>query len=370
MSSDEQLSKAFEQALTLKEKPEGNETLAKLAHGLNDFQQAELHQWLTVSSRLPEGVEELNETLKGRSYLLDTQEASVADAVIFSRILPIIKSWTVDEVKAKRHIIRWADQIQNTINVDVSHRVAVNVELEAPREVKAKPKKETREGAPKETVPKETKKEKPEVQQPKNEREQKPVEKAIEKNGVKKEKKKKAPQPVKEEVPITPGMIDLRVGFIEKAVKHPDADSLYVSTIHMGDDEGPRTVCSGLVKYIPIEEMQGRFVVVVANLKPVTMRGIKSQAMVLCASNEDIVEFVNPPEGSKAGDKIFFESYDITPEAVLNPKKKIWETVQPDFATTDKFEVIYKKEGDEAKKLVNKAGQVCLVKSLVGAQVR
>lgn len=80
-----------------------------------------------------------------------------------------------------------------------------------------------------------------------------------------------------------------------------------MSTIDMGDEEGPRIVCSGLVNYVPIEEMQKRYVIVVANLKPVTMRGVKSCAMVLCASNKDdgVVEFVNPPEGSKPGDKIF-----------------------------------------------------------------
>nr|GMD82326.1 Retrovirus-related Pol polyprotein from transposon TNT 1-94 [Ipomoea batatas] len=48
-----------------------------------------------------------------------------------------------------------------------------------------------------------------------------------------------------------------------------------------------RTVVSGLVKYIPLEEMQNRKVFVLCNLKPATMRGIKSQAMVLAASNND-----------------------------------------------------------------------------------
>lgn len=46
-------------------------------------------------------------------------------------------------------------------------------------------------------------------------------------------------------------------------------------------------VVSGLVKHIPLEDMQGRSVVIVANLKPSNMRGIKSQAMVLAASSSD-----------------------------------------------------------------------------------
>ena len=46
-------------------------------------------------------------------------------------------------------------------------------------------------------------------------------------------------------------------------------------------------VVSGLAKYIPLEAMQGRRVVLVANLKPANMRGVKSQAMVLAATSTD-----------------------------------------------------------------------------------
>lgn len=194
-------------------------------------------------------------------------------------------------------------------------------------------------------------------------------------------------------------MIDLRVGHILKAIKHPDADSLYVSTIDMGDlnddgDSRPRTVCSGLVHHFSLEEMQNRMVVVVANLKPVKMRGIKSEAMVLCASGspsgslsdspsdspsngsskEEIVEFVNPPAGSKPGDRIFFESFGhVVPEPILSPKKKVWETLQPLFVTTSDLgvvTVVYRKEGESDKRLVNGRSEVCLVSSLVNAPVR
>jgi methionine--tRNA ligase beta chain len=102
-----------------------------------------------------------------------------------------------------------------------------------------------------------------------------------------------------------PGMIDIRVGRIRKAEKHPDADSLYVSHIDIGEDKD-RIVCSGLVKYIPLEEMQNRAVVCVCNLKEVKMRGITSQAMVLAASErvggdaeKEKVELVIPPPNTK-----------------------------------------------------------------------
>lgn len=46
----------------------------------------------------------------------------------------------------------------------------------------------------------------------------------------------------------------------------------------------PRTIVSGLVNYVPIEEMKDRMVVVLCNLKPAKMRGVESCGMVLCAS--------------------------------------------------------------------------------------
>lgn len=62
--------------------------------------------------------------------------------------------------------------------------------------------------------------------------------------------------------------------------------SLYVEQIDVGEAE-PRQVVSGLVKFVPEAEMRGQRVVVVANMKPANMRGVKSHAMVLCATSAD-----------------------------------------------------------------------------------
>lgn len=77
--------------------------------------------------------------------------------------------------------------------------------------------------------------------------------------------------------------MDIRIGKIVEVSKHPEADSLYVEKIDLGEEQ-PRTIVSGLVNFIPIEEMKDRMVVVLCNLKPAKMRGIESQGMVLCAS--------------------------------------------------------------------------------------
>lgn len=347
---------------------------------LNDEQKALESQWLTLSKRFPESIEQLNDSLRSSTFILGNAP-SAADVVVFSRILPIASKWTSKDYASYRHILRWIDLVQNTlVELPEGSKLKIDFSVEVPREIKEKKEKKDK-AAPAAAAPATTTEAKEgEGKKEKKQKGGKPDEETLKKlreeaAKAKKEKKAKAAadqaaKAAAEAVPPNPSLIDFRIGFIQKAVKHPDADSLYVSTIDAGDEEGPRTVCSGLVKHFPLEALQERYVVLVANLKPVTMRGIKSTAMVLCGSDDEKVEFVDPPAGVKPGDKVFFEGFDGTPEKVLNPKKKIWEAVQPSFSTNDALEVIYKQEGKPAAKLTNKEGQSFKVKSIVSANVR
>lgn len=162
-------------------------------------------------------------------------------------------------------------------------------------------------------------------------------------------KKKKQSKPSTDAKPkaaekeISIARLDIRVGLIKEVRKHPDADSLYVEEIDVGE-ESTRTVVSGLVKFIPIEEMQNRKVCVLCNLKPATMRKIKSHAMVLAVSNEDHskVELVDPPASAVVGERLIFPGFTGEPDAVLNPKNKVWETVQADLHTNGELVACYK----------------------------
>lgn len=133
--------------------------------------------------------------------------------------------------------------------------------------------------------------------------------------------------------------LDLRVGRIISLEPHPEADTLYVEQVDVGE-ESPRTIISGLVKYVPADQLEGRSVVVVCNLKPRKMRGIVSDGMLLCASNAEHtqVEPLLPPEGAQPGQRIHFGEGDgsdqpdpMTPNQVQ--KKKLFENVQPDLKT-------------------------------------
>lgn len=156
------------------------------------------------------------------------------------------------------------------------------------------------------------------------------------------DKKPKKEKPVvADEAAIDIGRLDMRVGRIVEVAKHPDADSLYVEQIECGEDR-PRTVVSGLVKFVPIEQMQGRMVVILCNLKPAKMRGVLSEAMVMCASSPEAVEVLTPPAGSVPGDLVHCDGYVRAPDAQLNPKKKIFETCAPDLKTNDALAACYK----------------------------
>lgn len=135
--------------------------------------------------------------------------------------------------------------------------------------------------------------------------------------------------------------LDMRVGKIVEVSRHPDADTLYLEKIDCGE-AAPRTVVSGLVRFIPIEEMQNRMVIALCNLKPAKMRGVTSEAMVMCASTPDKVEIMSPPDGAVPGDLIICEGYPRNPDPIMNPKKKIFETVAPDLKVNDNFVGTYK----------------------------
>ncbi|KAG8454121.1 hypothetical protein GDO86_000675 [Hymenochirus boettgeri] len=141
--------------------------------------------------------------------------------------------------------------------------------------------------------------------------------------------------------PIDVSRLDLRVGCILSAKKHPDADSLY------------------------IEEMQNRMAVLLCNLKPAKMRGVLSQAMVMCASSPEKVEILDPPSGAVPGDRIIFHGFPGEPDKELNPKKKTWEQIQPDLLTNKEGVATYKGVPFEVKEK-----GVCKAQTMSGSSIK
>ena len=112
-----------------------------------------------------------------------------------------------------------------------------------------------------------------------------------------KKEEKREITPIKEEITIEDfEKIDLRVVKVLACEPVKKAKKLLKLKIDLNGEE--RQVISGIAEYYKPEELVGKYVVLVANLKPVTLRGELSQGMILAASTDDdsLLKVVNPGE--------------------------------------------------------------------------
>lgn len=93
--------------------------------------------------------------------------------------------------------------------------------------------------------------------------------------------------------------MEMVVGEVLESKKHEKADKLLVSKVDIGGEV--RQIVSGIAGHVDPKEFVGKKVVVLANLKPVKIRGVESQGMIICAENEGKIEVVTSslPAGSK-----------------------------------------------------------------------
>ncbi|MGE4551530.1 MAG: methionine--tRNA ligase [Desulfovibrionaceae bacterium] len=80
--------------------------------------------------------------------------------------------------------------------------------------------------------------------------------------------------------------LDLRVGTVVAAEVHPDAERLLLVQVDLGEAAGPRQVVAGIAEHFAPDDLLGRQVVVVANLKPRKLRKQLSQGMILAVKSE------------------------------------------------------------------------------------
>ncbi len=97
--------------------------------------------------------------------------------------------------------------------------------------------------------------------------------------------------------------LDLRVGEVVEAKKHPNADKLLCLKVDLGEDS-PREIVAGLAQYYSPEEMISKKVVVVANLRPRKLRGVLSQGMVLAVHSSKGLKVLCAEEEVEAGSRI------------------------------------------------------------------
>uniref|UniRef100_A0A7N0TBT8 tRNA-binding domain-containing protein n=1 Tax=Kalanchoe fedtschenkoi TaxID=63787 RepID=A0A7N0TBT8_KALFE len=313
----------------------------------------EVMKWVAFAEEFPSDsmtafdvVNRLNEELGTKSVLLGSGlSVSEADVVVFSTLHSFVKGLSKSNLQKIPHVMRWVDWVQNHKNLEGSIE-KILIQKSTFDSQKAKPVVKMDKDSNAESIAQPTEKATP--SQAVTDSKKSDVTKKEKAPVVKEEKKvvadkKKASEVVDNEKELSVSLLNLQVGLIRKAWKHPSADSLLVEEIDVGEAK-VRQVVSGLAKFCSPDDLTNRRVVLITNVKPGKLRDVMSEGLVLCASNEDhtVVEPLLPPAGAKIGERISVAGYDGEPEAVLNPKKKQLDKITPHLFTDDKGVATFK----------------------------
>jgi len=256
----------------------------------NEFEKVEITQYLPLSQTLEVvALPMLNLLLQNRKYLVG-DKLTLADVVLFDALGQ--NNTILSTTKKYEHLTDYMTRMSAVFEVNISSSSSSN--STPPLDINAK----------------KTKKEKPEA---KSSSESAAAAGSIEGDT------------------LDPSKLDIRVGLVVKCWNHPESEKLLCEEIDVGEGT-VRTIASGLRAHYTSEEVQGRKVLVLANLKERPMAGFMSQGMVLCACNEDhtVVRLLEPPQDAVAGDRVTFPGFTGEPALATHvAKKKILEKLAP-----------------------------------------
>lgn len=294
-------------------------------------------QWIKFAGSFPVDPKEffgalnsLNNELAHNSVLLGNGlRISEVDIVVFSIVHVSVLAISNSDRKKFPHVLRWMDYIQNTSQIAelFDYILVEKTSFEPPADPKTKKIVESTKSANTPKVDLDLKKGTIVTNKKKAAGDGGTAEKKLpekEASGVDKDKD------------VSISLLNMQVGVIRKAWKHPSADSLLVEEIDVGDAK-LRQVVSGLAMFVNPHELMNRRVVLITNVKHGKLRDVLSEGLVLCASNNDhsIVEPLLPPDGAKIGERVSFDGNEGKPEDVLNPKKKQLDKITPHLFTDD-----------------------------------
>jgi methionyl-tRNA synthetase len=106
--------------------------------------------------------------------------------------------------------------------------------------------------------------------------------------------------------------LDLKVAQIKEIHEHPEADKLFVMKIDAGEE---RSLVAGLRKYYSADELLGKKIIVIANLKPAKLRGVLSEGMLLAADDRENVRIIEVND-AKPGTSVKIEGYENKKEQI------------------------------------------------------
>jgi methionyl-tRNA synthetase len=131
--------------------------------------------------------------------------------------------------------------------------------------------------------------------------------------------------------------LDLRTAKIIDVKDHPDAEKLLILQIDLGTT-GQRVIVAGIKNHYSKDELKGKNIVVIINLKPAKIRGIKSNGMLLAATDSKGIVSLLDPHDAQPGSKIYIEDIPIKPDNIVEFDK----FQQIKMYVDDKQQIIYK----------------------------
>jgi len=134
--------------------------------------------------------------------------------------------------------------------------------------------------------------------------------------------------------------LEIRVGRIGNVAEHEKEkhEKVYCMDIDIGDAEGgPRQIAAGLRGVMSANELNGRTVLVLCNIKPKKLGNYYSHGAVLCASSDTTVKLIAVPVDAKVGERVIVPGFGGPFDEVMSEKEaeklKVVEKVMPHFKT-------------------------------------
>ncbi|KAI3843928.1 hypothetical protein MKX03_011591 [Papaver bracteatum] len=329
--------------------------ISKLSTAGTLKKEEEVMKWVAFADKFLADLGARAEVLKGLNDKLILKTVLVggglnpseADIVVYAALHSFVNDLSSTERQKYPNVLRWVDYIQNKENFsDTLQKIQLEkIGFEFPVlkdlgkvESDANPKKGAQniKATDKPEAVSDTKKSDKLEADSKSKKIE--TEKKLPKDAKATDEKKASPDTsASKDTETSISLLNIKVGLIIKAWKHPSADSLLVEEIDVGEGS-VRQVVSGLAKYCSPEELTNRRVVLITNVKPGKLRDVTSAGLVLCASSKDqtAVEPLLAPEGAKIGERVSISGHEEKPEDVLNPKKKQLDKITPYLSTDDK----------------------------------
>jgi methionyl-tRNA synthetase len=154
--------------------------------------------------------------------------------------------------------------------------------------------------------------------------------------------------------------LDLRVARVIGVKEHPDADTLYLLHLDLGK-LGKRVIVAGMRPHYSKDEINGKNIIIVANLKPSTIRGIKSNGMLLAAEDKKGICSLLDPGESSPGSEILIEGVSREPAVVLEFEdfKKVYMIIGEEQKAVYNGKVMKAEKGEvKSDKSVEKGAKI------------